>query len=140
MLRKAGMVFAATLGLVIVLGSVSADEKKDTPSIGTIMKAIAGNKTEKGLCGKCIAAGKDQKWEDAQKLAKSLCECVANLPKNKCPKGDADSWEKLSKAFAEQAKVIQKAADDKDSKAFNEAVGSFTKQCGACHMAHKGKK
>jgi hypothetical protein len=139
MLRKAAMMFVGTLALVLVLGTATADEKK-TPSISTIMKAVAGNKTEKGLCGKCLAAGKEEKWDDAQKLAKSLCECVANLPKNKCPKGDADSWEKLSKKFADQAKVIEKAATDKDSKAFTEAVGTFTKSCGACHSAHKGKR
>ena len=139
MLRKAGWMFAGTLAVVLVLGGANADEKK-TPLINEIMKAIGGTKTEKGLCGKCAAAGKDEKWEDAQKLAKSLSECCANLPKNKCPKGDADSWEKLSKQFAEQAKAIEKAAADKDSKAFGESIETFTKACGACHMAHRQKK
>jgi hypothetical protein len=136
-MRKAVMLFAGVVGLVVVLGTSMAAE--DTPTIKEIMKTIADTKTEKGLCSKCKSAVKEKKWDDAQSLAKSLSECAANLPKNKCPKGDAKSWEKLSKQFADQADAIKKAADDKDEKAFNKAVGDFTKACSACHMAHKGK-
>jgi hypothetical protein len=104
------------------------------------MKAVGGANKEKGLCGKCADAAKAEKWDEAQKLAKTLSECCANLPKNKAPKGDAEKWDKLAKAFAEQGEAIKKAADDKDSKAFNEAVGTFVKACGTCHMEFKGKK
>lgn len=134
-MRKAGFVFGAMIAAVLALGSSAADEK--VVPIKTIMKTIAGSKKEKGLCGKCIEAGKGEKWEDAQKLSKDLANCVANLPKNPCPKGDGKNWEKLSKLWAEQAKAIQKAADDKDAKAFNEATAAFTKACGACHKEHK---
>ena len=138
MLRKAGLIFGGTVALIFVLGTAAADEK--TPSIKEIMKAVSGTKTEKGICDKCSAAGKDAKWDDAQKLAKTLTECCANLPKNKAPRGDADSWEKLTKQYSEQGKAIAKAAEDKDSKALTEAVTTFKGACMTCHMAHKGKK
>ena len=138
MLRKAGLMFTGTVALVFVLGTAMADEK--TPSIKEIMKAVSGTKTEKGICDKCSAAGKDAKWEDAQKLAKSLTECCVNLPKNKPPRGAAASWEKLSNQYSEQGKAIAKAAEDKDPKALTEAVTTFKGACMTCHMAHKGKK
>jgi len=112
-MRKAGLVFGAVIALVVVLGANAADEK--VPDIKKVMKTIAG---KDGLCAKCGAAGKAKKWEDAQTLAKSFADCAANLPKNECPKGDPKSWEKLSKQFAEQAKAVSKAADDKDEKAW----------------------
>jgi len=134
-MRKAGFVFGAMVAIVLAFGTATADEK--VPNIKKIMQTVAGSKKEKGLCAKCAEAGKAAKWDDAQTLSKSLSECVANLPKNACPKGDEKSWEKLSKAFAEQAKVIEKAASDKDAKKLGEAVGAFTKACGECHKAHK---
>lgn len=136
MLRKAGMMFAGTLALVAVLGSAAAQDDK-TPSISKIMKTFSG---KNGVCAKCAAAGKAANWDDAQKYAKSLTQCGANLGKNKCPRGDADSWEKLTKKFAEQTAAIEKAAAAKDAAALNDAVGAFTKSCGACHSVHKGKK
>lgn len=134
MLRKAGMVFAGMVGLVLAVDAVAADEK--VPSIKQVMKTVAG---KEGLCAKCGAAGKEMKWEEAQKLAKSLSACCANLPKNKCPKGDAASWEKLSKKYADQAAAVAKAAEDKDAQAYTAALAAFTKSCQECHKAHKGK-
>ncbi|HEY3787250.1 MAG TPA: cytochrome c [Urbifossiella sp.] len=140
MVRKAGLTFAGTLALMIALGAASADDKK-TPTTKMIMKTLFGApKGEMNLCQKCVAAGKGEKWDEAQKYAKTLADLGASLPKNPCPRGDADSWEKLTKQFAEQTKAIAKAADDKDSKEFEEATGKFTKACGACHMAHRAKK
>lgn len=132
MLRKAGLVFAGVVGLVLAMDAVAAEEK--TPSIKQVMKAVAG---KQGLCAKCGAAGKEMKWEDAQQLAKTLSDCCANLPKNKCPKGDAASWQKLSKQYADQAAAVSKAAQDKDAKAYSAALGAFTKSCKTCHDAHK---
>lgn len=137
MVRKAGLVFGGMVALVFVLGTATAEEK--TPSIKEIMTAVAGTKTEKGLCAKCKAAGEAAKWDDAAKYAKTLTECCANLPKHKAPKGDAENWEKLTKQYAEQSKAISKAIEDKDADALKTSVGAFTKACGTCHMSYKGK-
>ena len=137
-MRKAGFAFAGMVAVVLAIGANAAEDK--VPAIKTIMKAVGGVNKEKGLCAKCSDAAKAEKWDEAQKLAKSLTECCANLPKNKAPKGDMEKWEKLTKDFAEQGEAIKKAADAKDLKEFDAAVGTFVKACGTCHMEFKGKK
>ena len=131
-----GIVISEGLAMVALCLSVDAAEEKN-PTVKEVMKAVAG---KEGLCAKCNAAAKGEKWEDAQKLAKQLTDCCAALPKNDCPKGDAESWKKLTKQAAEQTEAIKKAADAKDSKEFATAIGAFTKSCGACHDAHRAKK
>src|SRR5262249_16002928 len=115
MLRKFGVVFGGGVAIVLGIGSAGADGKN--PAIKEIMKAVGGTKAEKkkdGLCSKCVTAGKGENWDDAQKFGKQLKECAAALPSNKCPKGEKESWEKLTKKYAEQAAAVAKAADDKD--------------------------
>ncbi len=131
MVRKAGLLFAGMAGLVICLGGAMAEE---TASIEHVMKTVAG---KKGLCAKCAGAAKANNWTEAQKLAKELTACGAALGKNKCPTGDAASWERLTKKYHEQTQAIAKAADAKNATAFNAAVGTFTKSCKECHSAHK---
>ncbi len=133
MIRKCGAMLAG-FGVLALCLAVNAEEKT-TPTIKEVMKAVAAKET--GLCGKCAAAAKAEKWEDAQKLAKQLSECAAALPANKCPKGDAESWAKLSKQYAEQGAAISKAAETKDPEKFTVALKAFTGSCKACHDAHK---
>ena len=132
MLRKFVLAFVGAVAMTLVLGSVGAEEK--TPSIKDVMKTVAG---KEGLCAKCNTAAKGEKWEDAQKLAKSLAECGVNLTKTKCPKGDAKSWEKLTKQYCEDAAAVSKAAEKKDGKEFATAIKTFTGSCKTCHDAHK---
>lgn len=132
MVRKYGTLLAGLAVLALCLTGTGAEDK--TPPIKDVMKAVAG---KDGLCGKCNTAAKADKWEDAQKLAKELAECGAALAKNKCPKGNGDSWTKLSKQYAEQTAAVQKAATAKDAKAFAAAITAFTGSCKACHDAHK---
>ncbi len=138
-MRKAGIVFGGMVALVLAIGTATADEK-DVPSIKQIMQKVGGVNKAKGLAAKCSDAAKGAKWEDAQKLSKSLSECCANLPMHKAPKGDAKKWEKLAQQFAEQSKAIEKAAEDKDAKAIGTELGAFFKACGTCHAEYKGKK
>lgn len=133
MLRKFGAVFAGFAVMVACVAVDAADEKAAPTK--TVMKTLFAKET--GLCGKCAAAGKGEKWDDAQKLAKTLSECAANLPKNKCPKGDAESWAKLTKEFAELADAVNKAAESKDKDKFAAAIKAFTGTCKTCHDAHK---
>ncbi len=132
MVRKFGALLAGLGVVALCVAGNAADEK--APTIKEVMKAVA---KDPGLCGKCNAAAKAEKWEDAQKLAKELIKCGEALSKNKCPKGDGGSWKKLTKAYAEQTVAISKAAEAKDSKAFGTAIKTFTGACKTCHDAHK---
>jgi hypothetical protein len=132
MLRKFGAVFAGLAVVALCLSGNAADEK--APAIKDVMKTVAG---KDGLCGKCAGAAKAENWEEAQKLAKKLNECGVALTKTSCPKGDAESWKKLTKQYCEQTAAVNKAATDKDPKAFGAAIKTFTGSCKGCHEAHK---
>jgi cytochrome c556 len=121
-----------------LLPASAADDK--TPSISDIMKKCNGG--PKGLCaviGKGLQA-KDPDWAEIQKESKELVECSAFLPKNKAPKGDQASFEKLAKGYVDIAKDIQAAADKKDQKDAAAAQKKLTGTCMECHKAHRPAK
>lgn len=127
----------ASLGMIGVLASygaaVSADDK--LPDIGEIMKK--GHAKSDGYLAKIKGEAKDGKWDDAAKDAKSLVILGTALGKNKAPKGDAKSWETLTKKYADNTVAVQKAVDAKDAKGVDMALGAIGKSCGECHKAHK---
>ncbi len=135
MLRKmlqAG-VFAA-LGMIAMTSAygVATSAEDKIPDNHTIMSKIFG----KGGLNKTVSTDvKEEKWEDASKHAKEMAEYGAALPKNKAEKGDAKSWETLSKKFADNTKAIVEAVDKKDAPAAKKALGAF--DCKTCHTAHK---
>jgi hypothetical protein len=132
MARKFGAVAAGLIVIALCLAGSAADEKG--PTVKDVMKTVGG---KEGLCAKCNAAAKVEKWEDAQKLAKQLNDCGVALTKTQCPKGNADEWKKLTKRYCEQTVAVKKAADDKDAKAFGAAIKTFTGSCKGCHDNYK---
>lgn len=108
----------------------------DTPDIETIMKKVNG---KNGL-HKAVAKGLEEaspKWDDLAKSMKDYKTYADALGKNECPKGEKASWEKLSKAYAANAKKLQDAIDKKDKAAAKEAHGALSKSCKGCHDNHK---
>lgn len=133
--------FAAMLAVIAGLGIVlpSLAEQDKDPTIKDIMKKANGG--SKGLCA-IIGAdlkGKDIKWEAVQKDSKELAACVAFLTKNKPPKGEQDSWDKLTKEYIANAKALAEAAEKKDAKEALAAHKKLVAACMGCHTAHKGK-
>ncbi len=131
---------AGLLGLMTVLlayAAATADDKKEekVPTIKEIM--TKGHKGTDAYIAKIKTAAKDAKWEDAQKYAKTLTFFGENLGKNKPPKGETDSWEKLTKKYGENTKAVVKAVEDNDAKAVNKALGEITGSCMECHKAHR---
>jgi cytochrome c556 len=133
--------FAAVLTVLTAFGLLpvgAADDK--TPSISDIMKKCNGG--PKGLCamiGKGLQA-KEPNWDEIQKEAKELVECAAFLPKNKPPKGEQASFEKLAKGYVDIAKDLQAAADKKEQKDAAAAQKKLTGTCMDCHKAHRPAK
>ena len=111
------------------------DDKKEEklPDISEIMKK--GHKGTDAYIAKIKQASKDAQWDDATKYAKSLAFFGESLGKNKPPMGDADSWEKLTKKYAENTKLVLKGTEDKDVKAVNKGLDGIN--CKECHTAHK---
>jgi hypothetical protein len=130
---------SAALGMMAIMLAVgataSAEDKKDekVPTISDIM--LKGHKGTDAYIAKIKGAVKGGKWEDAQEYAKTLEFFGANLGKNKPPKGEAASWEKLTKKYAENTKLVHQGTKDKDAKAVNKGLAGIN--CMECHKAHK---
>ena len=116
-----------------------AEQDKD-PTIKDVMKKVNGG--SKGLCAIVGAdlKSKDIKWEQVQKDSKELAACVAFLTKNKPPKGEQESWDKLTKDYIATAKDLVAAADKKDDKAALAAHKKLVGACMECHKAHRPAK
>lgn len=124
--------------LTLILGvgqDARAVHTEDDPAIDEVMKKVC---SKKGACAACKTAVDGEKWDEAQKQAKIMADLGSKLGKNKPPKGEKDSWEKLTKKFATEAKAVADAAGKKDKDATTKAIGTFQKSCKTCHDSHKG--
>ncbi len=135
------MSLAGTLGMLALTLAVGASstataqekDKEKVPTISEIM--LKGHKGTDAYIAKIKGAVKDGKWKDAQEYAKTLAFFGENLGKNKPPKGDAESWKKLTKKYAETTKATHKGTVDKDAKAVNAGLKGIN--CMECHKAHR---
>jgi cytochrome c556 len=59
------------------------------------------------------------------------------LTKGTPPKGEKESWEKLSGDYLKAAKELNEAATKKDIDVAVSAVSTLGKSCMTCHMAHR---
>lgn len=111
------LVVASTFAL-----SVSADEEtKPKYSTKEVMKAAF-----KGPLIKKVASGKAS---DEEK--KKLHEMLVALGKNEPPKGEPESWKKLTTALVKASKAV--ADGDKEGAAMLKKAAN----CKACHGPHK---
>lgn len=102
-------------------------------------------KLNKGPKSLCPVLGKELKeasppWDEIQKQSKEVAELAEAMAKNKPSKGEAASWEKLTKAYAGDAKALEAAAEKKDKSAAVAAHGKLVMSCKACHAAHRPAK
>lgn len=129
-------VFAA-LGMIAVMATygvaVTADDK--LPTIKEIM--VKGHKGTDAYLAKIKADAKAEKWDEAKDYAKSLVVFGEAIGKNKPPKGEDESWSKLSKKYLSNTQAVLKAVEAKDTAGTNKALGAIGMSCGECHKAHK---
>src|SRR5439155_8470261 len=111
MMRLAKLCAVLVLGAVAVLALAPsrADDKKD-PTIKEIM-----NKAHKGGNSLIQKVGKELKaaevdWDHIAEHTKELLDLGKGLIKNDPPRGEKESWEKLSKQYEDTATVLDKAA------------------------------
>jgi hypothetical protein len=76
-------------------------------------------------------------WGDIQDEAKEYANLTATLAKTEAPRGDKDSWAKLTKEYADLGKSLADAAEKKDKNAALAAHGKISRICTACHKAHR---
>ena len=142
--------FAAlgSMAMILSFGAVStAQDKKDQKDkkddkakimdIDEVMDKAHDKKT--GYVAKLKTAVKGEKWEDAEKLAMSLTTAASDLGMNKPPRGEAKSWEALTKKYTENVKAVADGVEKKDAAATNKALGAIGMSCGGCHKVHQPK-
>jgi hypothetical protein len=137
MLRK--LVRAGTFALMGVIGMVASygmalSANTADADISEVMKKSFGKDGFKTTITKAV---KGEKWEDAAKSAKEWNELAAALGKNKAPRGEVKSWEKLCDGFVEATKGVLTGAEKKDAKAVTKAMNAIN--CKMCHDTHKSK-
>ena len=115
------LVLAAVVTFALVTGPVSADHHEPKYKIKEVMK-----KAFKGPLLKKVASG-----DASDEEKKQLHEMLVALGKNKQPKGEEESWKKLTTALVKAGK----AAVDGDEKA--SAMLKKASSCKACHSKHK---
>ncbi len=137
-----GLLFTGVLALLAVIAlalnrTVAADEK--TPTIKEIMKKAHNG--DSSLLGQLRGELRDDEpeWAEIQKQTRELVTLATSLGKNKPPRGEMGSWDKLTKQYLEKAKALDGAAKKKDKKSSQVAFAKLRGSCTDCHNAHKAK-
>ncbi|TWU05769.1 hypothetical protein [Stieleria varia] len=120
MLVAAAACFCAAALLCLPAGAAEEEEAKKYKTKEVMKEAFKGPLLKK-------VAGGEASDEDKKKLH----DMLVAMSKNEAPKGDAESWKKLTSALVKASK----AAVDGD-----EGAGDMLKKaanCKACHSAHK---
>jgi len=117
--------------------ALSQGNAQDGPSIKDIMtKAHKGGNAILAVVGKELK-GANPDWSTVEKQSKDLVGLGASLAKAEPPKGDKDSWKKLTADYLDHAKQLQQAAADKNKKEATAQHGKLSSSCAACHKTHK---
>ncbi len=123
--------------LTWAMGPVGAQGGK-VLSIKEIMgKAHKGTTSLLMVLGKQLGTAQPD-WAEVQKETKELVGLGEGLGKNEPPKGEKDSWSKLTQAYVTNAKALDAAAQKQDQKAAQVSRAKLAGSCKACHAAHRG--
>src|SRR5690242_14491373 len=101
MKRLLGAMVLAVGLLVGVVGA--ADDKSKIPTISDVMRKVNGKAGLQKAVGKALTSDMID-WADVQKKTKEMLQHVEALGKNSPEKGTKESWEKLTKSWADSAK------------------------------------
>ena len=130
-------VLTAALPLAALAWGLAAAGTADPPTVKEIMGRA--NKPT----GIYFNLGQDLKdenpsWPDIQQEAKELAGLAAALRRAAPPKGDKDSWDRLTRTYADNAWALEKAAAKQDQAAARAAHARMGGDaCMTCHKAHR---
>ena len=109
------------------------------PTIKQLMKKL--NSGPESLLPRIAKAIKSQEpdWQNIQQNSKQLAELAAGLSELTPPLGDKESWDRLARAYVDNAKTLDIAAKKKDRPGARAAHAKLGGSCKACHDAHRPK-
>jgi hypothetical protein len=138
MKKRSFLAGGVLLAVVVVLTPAGAQDNK-APTIKQVMKKLnSGPNSMTATIGKELQDDPPI-WDDIKKETQEYVKMADALGKNDPPKGEKDSWSKLSKDYAENAKALDEATQKKDKKAALAAHKKITTSCMACHTEHRKK-
>ena len=123
----------AIVAAAVGIGGHLAAADKDKPKYKIVMIMTKAHKGGPNSLRNKVLAGKASKDE-----LNMLVELYEELGKNTPPKGDKESWKKLSLAFADSAADLDKAAQAKDKETAVAALDGLQNSCMGCHRQHRG--
>ena len=136
MLRLAAALIGGCLVAFAWTGSAPVSADDGTPTTEEIMKKLHGKNGSHKQIDKALKEGTPD-WDTIAKHARIYADLSALLQKNKPEKGDAGSWQKLSQAYAKEAKALSDAAAKKDAEQVKEVLGKLKESCDTCHENHR---
>jgi cytochrome c556 len=114
-----------------------ASDDEEKASIKKIMQTLHKGAKAPITTVKAALKSDAPDWAQVQKDAKFLAKYGALLPKNDPPRGDKAAFEKHAKAYAANAKALEKAAEKEDLKDARGASQKLGGSCMACHKDHR---
>jgi cytochrome c556 len=131
---------ACSLGILAAMlaaGTLSRAADDETPGIDQIMEKLHKGRKSTMATLKTALKSQSPDWASVQKETGTYAKYAAYMPKNKPPKGDEASYQKLAKAFAANSKALDEAAKKEDLGATKAAFGKIGGSCKSCHDAHR---
>jgi hypothetical protein len=129
-----GVVFLA--GVALVANSSRAEDDKDLSIKDIMAKAHKGGDALLARLLKAIKSD-DTDWDTVQKQTRELLDLGTALGKAKPSKGDQASWDRLTRAYVDNAKDLDEAAKKKDKKTVAADLKKIQGMCSGCHKPHK---
>ena len=107
------------------------------PQLKAIMEKVGKGPEalQKSLAGALKQAEPD--WGTIQPKTKEFAGLAAEIWKHDPPRGDKESWKKLTLAFADTASELDKAAQAKEKDDAVAALDSLGSSCMGCHRQHR---
>lgn len=131
---------ASLLGILSVVAWTSRPAGAQDAAYPSIKKGMAkvhkGPKAPFNVVKAQIKSGSPS-WSKVEAEAKVIENFAAYLTTTKAPKGGQASYEKLTKAYHQDAKDLAEAAGEKDLDKATTATEKLGASCKTCHRSHK---
>lgn len=76
-------------------------------------------------------------WANLKNESEDLVSLATMLGKSKPPKGEAASWDIISKGYLDEATALKTAIAAMNKAGADAAIGKLATSCTGCHKAHK---
>jgi hypothetical protein len=110
---------------------------RSNPKLKAIMTRVGkGPQALQGSLGEALKQSEPD-WGTIQPRAHEYAELAAEVGSHDPPRGEKDSWTRLTTAFAASARELDEVAQARDKEKTVAALDSLGSSCMACHRQHR---